>query len=128
MLLAWQKKRKGPGEADDESDDYPAWVLSPRLFDLYLAGKKPPAEVQLSAKAAKEVKRLKAWALAQDPRAAPAPEQLQPPPPPPMPPPIAVTALPVPAGQFDPAVLARVAAIKNIVTGRNSPSSAMTAL
>ena len=126
--LPGRKKRKGPGEADDESDDYPVWVLSPRLFDLYHAGKKPPAEVQLSAKAAKEVKRLKAWALAQDPRAAPAPEQLQPPPPPPMPPPIAVTALPVPAGQFDPAVLARVAAIKNIVTGRNSPSSAMTAL
>ena len=67
MLLAWQKKRKGPGEADDESDDYPVWVLSPRLFDLYLAGKKPPAEVQLSSKAAKEVKRLKAWARAQDP-------------------------------------------------------------
>ena len=128
MLLAWQKKRKGPGEADDESDDYPVWVLSPRLFDLYLAGKKPPAEVQLSAKAAKEVKRLKAWALAQDPRAAPAPEQPQPTPPPPMPPPIAVTALPIPAGSFDPAVLARVAAIKNKVTGRNSPSSAMTAL
>ena len=59
-----RKKRKGPGEADDESDDYPVWVLSPRLFDLYHAGKKPPAEVQLSAKAAKEVKRLKAWALA----------------------------------------------------------------
>ena len=129
MLLAWQKKRKALATtADDESDGLPLWVLSPGLFDLYHAGKKPPAEVQLSAKAAKEVKRLKAWALAQDHGAAPAPEQPQPTPPPPMPPPIAVTALPIPAGSFDPAVLARVAAIKNKVTGRNSPSSAMTAL
>ena len=85
MLLAWQKKWKGPGEADDEPDNCPVWVLSPRLFDLYHAGKKPPAEVQLSSKVAKEVKRLKAWARAQDPQAATAPDQLQPTPPTPMP-------------------------------------------
>ena len=61
VLLAWQKKRKVLATtADDESDGLPLWVLSPGLFDLYHAGKKPPAEVQLSAKAAKEVKRLKA--------------------------------------------------------------------
>ncbi len=75
---------------------------------LYSAGKRPPAEVKLSKKTVREGKRLKAWASAESsngPSPASGTSVATPPP-------IEVTALPASAVQFDPSVLAQVAAIK----------------
>ena len=84
---------------------------------MFAAKKVPPPEIQLSASAMKELKRLKAWA---DQGVRDLPEHEDKPadePPPllsPSPPPVAVVALQPSQvhSAFDPAVLAKVAAIK----------------
>ena len=116
---ASQKKR---GHTADEPYDVfqgtPIWATaSPNCYTMFAAKKVPPPEIQLSASAMKELKRLKAWA---DQGVRDLPEHEDKPadePPPllsPSPPPVAVVALQPSQvhSAFDPAVLAKVAAIK----------------
>ena len=48
----------------DDLEDIPAWVVSQDAFVLWKGGMKPPESAQLSAAAAGEVWRLRAWATA----------------------------------------------------------------
>jgi len=151
-VLATQRKRKASEISTDEceGDLWPNWVVCQYTWKLFKAGEKPAPEVQLSPKAAAQVARLKAWAeqkveqeerdmqarrealfqplpsfaeRMQEAQAKRVAQRRSPPPQPqqpsPLPPMHAVANPP----QFDPAVLARVAAIK---TGaRDSPVCVM---
>ena len=111
----WQK-RKHSADDDDEFGLYPTWVSCMDSLVLFNKGVKPPADVKLSKEAAAEVRRVRAWA--KEMNSLPIAEQLRqaevdlPPPPPaaPTPPPVAMDAARAP---FDPALLARVAQLKN---------------
>jgi len=138
-VCASQRKRKAYEVEDSEFTDsamFPPWVVCANTFKLWRVGKKPPPEVMLSPAAAAEVARIQAWAEHEvekewgAPRAAPAPAQPAPPPTsplPPLPPPqplVEVEAVrPTPHRPFDPAILAKVAAIQS--AARVSPVSVL---
>ena len=108
------QKRKHEDE-DEVWQQYPTWVTCMNSLILFNKGIFPPAEVKLSKEASSEVRRARAWA--EQTAAVPMAEQLRqaeaasPPPPPPAPtPPTAAVDSERPP--FDPAVLARVAQLK----------------
>ena len=122
-----------------EATMVPTWVVCENTFKLWTVGEKPAPEASLSPQAVAEVARLKAWAAQiveeDEPCSAPAAAPPKPSPPPsstPPPPQICVEAVrpthvpapsaPVCLRQFDPAVLAQVAAIK----ARASPLSVVS--
>lgn len=61
---SWQSvlKRSLEDETPEDPEDMPAWVVSRDALEMWKAGMEPPASVQLSAAAAAEVWRLRAWA------------------------------------------------------------------
>ena len=144
MLLNAQNKRMlsdvDIGEEYGDELGWPVWVICDSTFRLWRTGGHPPPEFRLSPAAAAEVARLKAWAKEheeqeeeeaawpkpttrqQHGKRPPSQLQLQPqqPPQPPQMPPVTVEALH--PTQFDPAVLARVAAIQ----ARASPTSVVS--
>ena len=137
-----QRKRKAFEVEDSEYTDsamFPNWVVCANTFKLWRVGKKPAPEVMLSPAAAAEVARLQAWAEQEVVKerdecmaglTPPAPAQPTPPTPPPPPPQqqplVEVDAVrPTPHPPFDPAILARVAAIKS--AARASPASVLDA-
>ena len=115
----------------------PTWVVCENTFKLWRVGEKPAPDVMLSPQAAAEVARLQAWAAQQveqerAPRAAPAPARptaLPKLPSPPRSEPLPLVEVdavrPTPHPHFDPAILARVAAMKS--AARASPVSVLDA-
>lgn len=57
-------KRPLEAAAQEDPEDMPAWVVSRDAFTMWQAGFEPPASVRLSAAAEAEVWRLRAWATA----------------------------------------------------------------
>ena len=125
----------GGSAADEDLEDMPPWVVSLDAFKLWKRGIEPPASAQLSAAAAAEVWRLRAWASSAcakaDTPAVPAAPPRKPKAPTAVPKRLSAAAGPKetademrvqrmqcvldagsPPPGFDPAVLERVAAIK----------------
>lgn len=118
------QKRKHSEEGEDEFDGYncryPTWVVCMDSLILFNRGVPPPPELRLSKGAAREVKRIRAWAAktAELPMARQMDEAdanaPQPPPPPPQT--VHVQALRSPLqqapSQFDPETLRKAAALQ----------------
>jgi len=127
-----QRKLKSKKEAEEEEvlSSRPAWVLDHNLANLWADGLDEdmiPEELRLTADTVAQIKRLQVWAeerVTELELEQPQPQPPQPPPPVQPPPPamavptvVAAAAFasppaPVPVVEWDPTVLARVAALK----------------